>query len=143
MVFIWRMARYTETVPVERPLEDVANACRRAFQLGRWKLINDHGWAFLVQEGMDLLAHFFRYRTQFAIFLRTPDGEGGPVSMEMTGKIFGFGPIPKRNLRKRMALLQGQIAHCLAAIIAEQEDEAASGATSMDDSVGAGTKPKS
>ena len=113
------MARYNETFTVAKPLDAVSGACRQAIMHGDWKLIDDRGWAFMGNERADMLSRLFRYPIKFAIFLRTPEGEDGPVNVELKGAIFGFGPYPKRNLIKRLGLLRQQIEYFLA--VAEEE----------------------
>ena len=108
------MARYTETFTVAKSLDPVSTACRLAIQYGKWKLMDDQGWAFMGQEQADLLSRFFRHPIKFAIFLRTPEGEDGPIDVEMHGAVFGFGPFPRANIRKRLALLHRQIDYWLA-----------------------------
>jgi hypothetical protein len=115
--FFSQMARYTETFTVAKPLDAVGAACRLAVQYGQWKLMDDQGWALMGQEQADLLSRFFRYPIKFAIFLRTPEGEDGPIDVEMHGAIFGLGPFPRANAKKRIALLRRQIEYWL-----EQED---------------------
>ena len=120
------MARYTETFTVAKPLDPVSTACRRAIQYGRWKLMDDQGWAFMGQEQSDLLSRFFRHPIKFAVFLRTPEGEDGPIGVELHGAIFGFGPWPRANIRKRLGLLRRQIEYWLAE--ADAEDAGQDGA---------------
>lgn len=117
------MARYTETFTVAKPLDPVASACRLAIQNGQWRLMDDRGWAFMGNERADLLSRFFRYPIKFAVFLRTPEGEDGPIDVELHGAIFGFGPLPKNNLRKRIGLLRRQVEYWLQAQDAESPDE--------------------
>ena len=70
--------------------------------------MDDQGWAFMGQEQADLLSRLFRHPIKFAIFLRTPEGEDGPIDVELHGSIFGFGPLPAQISENAFACCDGR-----------------------------------
>ena len=104
---ISRVARYTENFVVDKPLDDVRDACLRAFQFGRWQLLDASGQGFYVKERLDLVGMLMSYATRWAVFLRPLDEKRTQV--ELLGATMGFGPLPKGRLRQRYARLKSEI----------------------------------
>ena len=59
-----------------------------------------------------LLGRLFRNPSEFAVFLReSRDDPENETSVELHAYMFGFGPIPRLTLRKRIATLRGYVEH--------------------------------
>ncbi len=121
------MARVSETVTVARSANDLSVFMRALFYQPHFRILNDSGWAFHVRENVGLLGRLFRNPSEFAVFLReSEDDPENETSVELHAHMFGFGPIPKITLRKRIATLRDYVEHVATQPLpegAEEEDE--------------------
>jgi hypothetical protein len=117
------MARMSDTLTLTSTKTRVCTACRMTLETKAWKLINDHGWAFMAKERVDMLGRMFRYPVEMAIFVyddneadddeingdetndtgrRTTKSGPSEIRVEFTAATFGFGPLPKRSMRTKI-----------------------------------------
>ena len=121
------MARLSETLTIARSANDLSVFMRALFYQPHFRILNDDGWAFHVKENVGLLGRLFRNPSEFAVFLReSEDDPENETSVELHAYMFGFGPIPKITLRKRMNTLRSYVEHVatqpLPEVAGEDED---------------------
>ena len=106
------MARVSETLTIARSASDLSVFMRALFYQPHFRILNDDGWAFHVRENVGLLGRLFRNSSEYAVFLReSEDDPENETSVELHAYMFGFGPIPRHTLRKRIATLRGYVEH--------------------------------
>ena len=118
------MARITESLTVARSAGDLAVFMRGLFYQPHFRVLDDQGWAFHVKENTGLLGRLFRNPSEFAVFLReSSDDPDNETVVEMHAYMFGFGPIPKYTLRKRLKTLREFVEHVATQPLPEMEED--------------------
>ena len=87
--------------------ERATELCRACFPPTHYRWLHDHGWAFLVKEHLSLVNRFLTYPVKFAIAVREESPRKATV--ELHAATFGWGPIPNRLLRRKMAEVKARI----------------------------------
>ncbi len=117
------MARISETLTVARSANDLSIFMRALFYQPHFRVLDDSGWAFHVRENVGLLGRLFRNPSEFAVFLRESDDDPqNEAFVELHAYMFGFGPIPKHTLRKRIRLLREYVEHVATQPLPQEEE---------------------
>lgn len=103
------MARYTETVAVDKPYEHAWNACRRALLANgaTWSITGVQDNTFFLRERIGLVDMFFRNSCRIAIIVQRHEEQGS--SLVVWAATFGIGPLPKARLRRTVAVLKSHL----------------------------------
>ncbi len=101
------MARYSETFSLTNSFKRSSDICRQVFNDGEWRFLNDDGWAFMVLQRVSVIERLFVYPVKFAVMLREDTKRSTLV--ELHGHSFGFGPIPKNRIRRKMKEIRARI----------------------------------
>ncbi len=101
------VARYTETLTIDKPFATAWDDCRRALTLNPWTLSATQNNTFFIRERLGLIDLFFRNPCRFAVNLERA-GEMR-TTIHLSGATLGFGPLPKNRLRRSTAILKAQL----------------------------------
>lgn len=108
------MAKYTESIAVDKPFADTWRAIHAALVAHQWRLVNVRDNTFYIRERLSFETMLWRNPCRFAIHV-AGDGETRSV-VHVFGATLGFGPLPKNRLRRVVDLLKGQMLGAIARI---------------------------
>ncbi len=101
------VARYTESLTIDKPFEAAWDDCRRALTLNRWNLAAVQNNTFYIRERLGLVDLFFRNPCRFAVSLER--AVEARTHVHLLGATFGFGPLPKGRIRRSIEILKAQL----------------------------------
>jgi hypothetical protein len=108
------LARYTETIAVDKPFADTWRAIHAALVAHNWNIVNVRDNTFYVRERLSFETMLWRNACRFAIHV-AGDGETR-ANVHLFGATLGFGPLPKGRLRRVVEILKGQLLGMIARI---------------------------
>jgi hypothetical protein len=108
------LARYTETIAVDKPFADTWRAIHAALVAHNWNLVNVRDNTFYIRERLSFETMLWRNACRFAIHV-AGDGETRS-NVHLFGSTLGFGPLPKNRLRRVVEILKGQLQGMIAKI---------------------------
>ncbi len=108
------MARYTETIAVDKPFADTWRAVHAALLAHNWNIVNVRDNTFFLRERMSFDTMLWRNPCRFAVHV-AGDGETRSV-LHLFGSTLGFGPWPKSRVRRVAEGLKSQLLGAIAHI---------------------------
>lgn len=101
------MARYTESLAVDKPFADTWRGVHGALVAYNWNIVTVRDNTFFLRERMSLTTMLWRNSCRFAVHV-SQDGDDRSV-VHLIGSTLGFGPLPKGRVRKVATILKGQL----------------------------------
>jgi hypothetical protein len=101
------LARYTESIAVDKPFADVWRALHAGLLANDWNVVGIRDNAFFVRERMSFTTMLWRNPCRFAVHV-TRDGESRSV-IHLVGSTLGFGPLPKGRIRQVTEILKSNL----------------------------------
>ncbi|MCW5772075.1 MAG: hypothetical protein KIT16_10605 [Rhodospirillaceae bacterium] len=120
------MAKYTESLTVDKPFEDTWQRVQGALMMYNWNIVAVRDYTFFLRERMSLETMLWRNPCRFAIQLVRADDARTYVNL--IGSTLGFGPLPKGRVRRVAETLKSQLLAALADPPPEAEPEPAKSA---------------
>jgi hypothetical protein len=117
------VARYTETVAIDKPFVDTWRAVHAALTIHNWNIVTVRDNTFFLKERMSFETMLWRNPCRFAVHVRREDDTH--CTLYLVGSTLGFGPLPKGRLRKVTAVLKTQLLGTIAQIPDEPPEPAA------------------
>jgi hypothetical protein len=108
------LARYTESLAIDKPFADTWRAVHAALLAHNWNIVNVRDNTFYIRERMSFETMLWRNPCRFAIHV-AGDGETRSA-IHFIGSTLGFGPLPKGRIRRIAEVLKGQMLGVIAQI---------------------------
>jgi hypothetical protein len=108
------LARYTESIAIDKPFADTWRAVHAALLAHNWNIVNVRDNTFFIRERMSFETMLWRNPCRFAIHV-AGDGETRSA-IHFIGSTLGFGPLPKGRIRRIAEVLKGQMLGVIAQI---------------------------
>jgi hypothetical protein len=107
------VARYTESITVDKPFEEAWQRVQVALMTNAWNIAAVRDNTFFIRERLSFEAMLWRNPCRFAVNLGRKDDASTIITV--FGSTLGFGPFPKGRLRQVADVLKGQLAAAMAA----------------------------
>ncbi len=108
------MARYTETIAVDKPFADTWRAVHAALVAHNWNVAGVRDNTFFIRERLSFETMLWRNSCRFAVHIA---GDGDTrCNIHLVGSTLGFGPLPKGRIRRIAGVLKGQLLGVVARI---------------------------
>ena len=98
--------RFSDSVEVELPLERAAKLCHEITEAMGWHILEQNSTRLVCQEPD---RGFLRFTNLVGVELVLSHGAPGQVTVDINGRVFGWGPIQKRHLEEQIRNLRNLI----------------------------------